>query len=242
MNEKVLIIIPAYNEQEGILNTYNEIIDYNKNNGTNFDVIVINDCSTDSTKRICDENNLPTITLVHNLGIGGAVQTGYKYAYDNGYDIALQFDGDGQHDVSYVKTIIEPIINKEADFVIGSRFIDPSSSEFKSSFSRRLGIKIISKSIQLVTGKKIYDVTSGFRAANRVVIEDFAMSYPTDFPEPITNTELLKKKYYIKEVPVAMNERVGGESSIRSWKSAYFMVNVVLAVFVVGIRRYRNVR
>lgn len=242
MNEKVLIIIPAYNEQDGILNTYNKIIDYNKNNGTNFDVIVINDCSTDNTKKICDENKMPTISLVHNLGIGGAVQTGYKYAYDNGYDIALQFDGDGQHDVSYVKTIIEPIINKEADFVIGSRFIDPSSSEFKSSFSRRLGINIISKSIQLVTGKKIYDVTSGFRAASRMVIKDFAMSYPTDFPEPITNTELLKKKYNIKEVPVAMNERDGGESSIRSWKSAYFMVNVVLAVFVVGIRRYKNVR
>lgn len=235
--EKILIIIPAYNEEESILNTYTEILDYNQNYGTNYDVIVINDCSTDSTKEICIENNIPHISLIHNLGIGGAVQTGYKYAMLHNYDIALQYDGDGQHDVRYVKDIIDPIINDDADIVIGSRFVTEDASEFKSSTARRIGIKIISLAIKLVTRKKIYDVTSGFRAANKKVISEFANEYPVDYPEPITNTELLKRKYRVMEVPVAMRERGGGVSSIRSWKTIYFMINVVLSVLVVGIRR-----
>lgn len=242
MSKKILIIIPAYNEEENILGTYETIASYNKEHGTNYDVIVINDCSSDTTKEICESSNIPVISLIHNLGIGGAVQTGYKYALENNYDIAIQFDGDGQHDVSYVKNIINPIINGEADFVVGSRFIEDDASEFKSSFARRMGINVISLAIKLVTGKKIHDVTSGFRAANRVIIEDFAKSYPIDFPEPVTNTELLKKKYRIKEVAVSMNERTGGVSSIRSWKSAYFMFNVVLAVLIVGMRRFKHGR
>lgn len=182
------------------------------------------------------------IALVHNLGIGGAVQTGYKYAYDNGYDIALQYDGDGQHDVSHIEKIILPIILDEADLVIGSRFIDDTSSEFKSSLARRLGISLLSKEIRLLTGKKIYDVTSGFRAANIEIISDFAQSYPFDFPEPITNMELLKKQYRLKEVAVSMNEREGGVSSIRAWKTVYFMVNVMLSLLIIKIRRYKNAK
>ena len=240
--EKILIIIPAYNEEECILDTYEKIIDYNDKYSTNYDVIVINDCSTDNTLKICNENNIPVISLIHNLGIGGAVQTGYKYAYENNYDIALQYDGDGQHDINYVKTICDPIIRGEADFVIGSRFVESGTSEFQSSSARRLGIKIISNTIKLVTRKRIYDVTSGFRAADRKVIADFAKSYPVDYPETITNTELLKKNYRVKEVPVSMNERMGGVSSINSWKSIYFMINVVLSVLVIGIRRYKNVK
>lgn len=236
--KKILLIIPAYNEEECILKTYQNIVDYNKKNGTNYDVIVINDCSTDKTYSICKENNIPVISLIHNLGIGGAVQTGYKYAYDNNYDIALQYDGDGQHDVSYVNKIILPIINDEADFVIGSRFVDKTSSDFQSSFARRVGIRIISFAIKMVTKHKLYDVTSGFRAANKKVIELFAKEYPVDYPEPITNTELLKKKIKISEVAVSMNEREGGVSSIRSWKNIYYMVNVVLSVIVIGLRRY----
>ena len=194
MKQKILIIIPAYNEEECILTTYQKIVNYNKEYGTNYDVIVINDCSTDRTLNICQENNIPVISLVHNLGIGGAVQTGYKYALENNYDIALQYDGDGQHDINYVKNIIQPIIKGNADFVIGSRFINKESSNFQSSTARRIGIRLISFIIKLVTGKKIFDVTSGFRAANSKVIADFAQSYPIDYPEPITNTELLKKK------------------------------------------------
>ena len=216
MKERILMILPAYNEEDNILKAYNKICEYNNAHKTNYDVIVINDCSTDNTLKICLENKIPVIPLIHNLGIGGAVQTGYKYALENDYDVALQYDGDGQHDVKYVENIIRPILNGEADLVIGSRFIDDSSSEFKSSFARQLGIKVISFFIKFVSGKKIYDVTSGFRAAGRLVIEDFAKSYPIDYPEPITNAELLKKKYEIKEVPVSMNEREGGISSINS--------------------------
>ncbi len=236
---KTLVIIPAYNEEESILNTYKEIIDYNKKYNTHYDVIVINDCSTDKTLEICKTNNIPTISLIHNLGIGGAVQTGYKYALMNDYDIAIQYDGDGQHDVKYIKNIIEPIINDNADFVIGSRFVTKDASEFKSSAARRLGIKLISNIIHLLTKKRIYDVTSGFRAANKKVIQLFANEYPVEYPEPITNMELLKNNLNVFEVPVAMRERDGGVSSIHSWKNAYYMVNVILAILVFGLRRKR---
>ncbi len=237
---KILLIIPAYNEEECILNTYETIIKYNQEHNTNYDVIVINDGSKDATEAICIANQIPHITLVHNLGIGGAVQTGYRYAKDNGYDYAIQYDGDGQHDVSYVETIIQPMIDGEADFVIGSRFIDDSSSDFKSSAARRMGIKLISTFIKLVTGKKVYDTTSGFRAVNKTIIRDFTLSYPTEYPEPITTTELLKKKYILKEVPVRMFEREGGVSSIRAWKTVYYMVNVLLNILLIGGRSYKN--
>ena len=134
VKERVLLIIPAYNEEDCILKTYNTIVDYNKNNSIKYDVIVINDGSTDNTERILIDNNIPHISLIHNLGIGGAVQTGYKYAYNNNYDIAVQFDGDGQHDVNYVKDIINPIIKNQYDFVIGSRYIDKTKSKFKYLF------------------------------------------------------------------------------------------------------------
>ena len=237
MKKKILLIIPAYNEEENILKTYNKVADYNLNNKLKYDVIIINDGSTDNTEAILDENNIPHIKLIHNLGIGGAVQTGYKYAYDNDYDIAVQFDGDGQHDVSYVKNIIDPIISGDADFTIGSRYIDSSSSEFKSTKARQIGIKVISFFIKFVTHKKVYDTTSGFRACNRKVIEYFSRDYPTEYPEPITTTELLKKKFSLAEIPVSMNERESGVSSIRAWKNVYYMLNVCLSIIMVGIRR-----
>ena len=238
-NRKVLLIIPAYNEEKCILNTCNKIIDYNKKNDMNFDIIVINDGSTDNTINILEDNNIPHVNLIHNLGIGGAVQTGYKYAYENYYDFAVQFDGDGQHDVNYVKSIVEPLINNEADMTIGSRFINKDSSNFKSSKSRQFGIKIISFFIKLVSHKKIFDTTSGFRAVNKKIIKEFARSYPIEYPEPITTTELLKKSYRIKEIPVSMNEREVGKSSIHSWKNAYYMINVCLSILLVKIRRYK---
>ena len=237
--EKILIIVPAYNEEENILKTYKSIIDYNKENKTNYDVIIINDCSTDKTKSILEENNIPHINLIHNLGIGGAVQTGYKYAYYNDYDIAVQFDGDGQHDIRYVKKITKPIIEKKADMIIGSRFIE-NIDTFKSSFERRIGIKIISIFIKLVTGKKIYDTTSGFRAVGKDLIYDFSLSYPNEYPEPVTTAEVLKKKYVVDEVSVEMKERTGGTSSISSWKSVYYMLNVCIALVAVKVRRYKR--
>lgn len=231
---KVLLIIPAYNEEANILKTCTDIKKYSKK----FDFIVINDGSKDKTGEICRENKLPCINLVHNLGIGGAVQTGYKYAYENGYDIAVQFDGDGQHEVKYVEDIIKPILEGQADFVIGSRFVS-DLSEFKSTGMRRFGIKVISFFIKLFTGVKIYDTTSGFRAMNKKIIKEFARYYPTEYPEPVSTTELLKKGYQVEEIPVKMKDREGGVSSIRAWKNAYYMLNVILSIFVVSIRRYK---
>lgn len=238
-NKKVLLIIPAYNEEKNILKTYNSIISFNSKNRVNYNVIVINDGSKDNTEKVLVENNIPHITLIHNLGIGGAVQTGYKYAYENNYDIAVQFDGDGQHDVNYVKNIIDPIINGEADFTIGSRYMDKTTSNFKSTVARQIGIKLISIIIKIVTGKRILDTTSGFRACSSKIISEFAKDYPVEYPEPITSTELLKKGYNLKEVPVSMNERTEGESSIKAWKNVYYMVNVYLSIILVGIRRYK---
>ena len=236
---QTILIIPAYNEEANIVNTCNKIIEYNQKNDENYDFIVVNDGSRDRTGELCREHQFPVINLVHNLGIGGAVQTGYKYACENGYDIAVQYDGDGQHDVACVKDIIAPILGGQADFVIGSRFVKKEQDNFKSTLMRRVGIRIISFAIRLVTGKKIYDTTSGFRACGKEIMKKFAQSYPAEYPEPVTTVELLKQKYRVCEEYVKMNEREGGVSSIRAWKTVYYMINVILSIFVVGTRRYQ---
>ena len=233
---RTLIIIPAYNEEKSILNTVNSIIKYNKKNKEKFDFVVINDGSKDKTEEILVNNNLNHIKLINNLGIGGAIQTGYKYAFNHDYDIAVQFDGDGQHDINYVKDIIEPIKKGEANMVIGSRFIDTKKEGFKSSASRRMGIKIISFFIKLFTGKKVYDTTSGFRAVDKDIIQLFSNSYPTEYPEPVSEVTILKRKLKIAEVPVLMHERQGGKSSIHAWKNVYYMINVTIAMFIESIR------
>ena len=234
---RVLLIVPSYNEEENVLENYKRIINYNKKNNTNYDAIIINDGSQDRTEEICINNNIPYISLVNNLGIGGAVQTGYKYALYNDYDIAVQFDGDGQHDIRYVKDIINPIIKGKADMVIGSRFIDKSVSSFQSSKSRRIGISIISFFMKLVTGKKIYDTTSGFRAVNRDLIKLFSSDYPVEYPEPVSSTKILKMGYTVDEVSVSMNERTGGVSSLgKFWKQVYYMINVVLSIILISRR------
>lgn len=210
---------------------------YNKNHSHPLDYIVINDGSKDNTEQILVEHEVPHIKLVHNLGIGGAVQTGYKYAFDNDYDIAIQFDGDGQHDVNYVEDICKPIIEGKANMTIGSRFVEGSTSEFKSTKARQMGIKIISSFIKCFTHEKLYDVTSGFRAIDKGLIKQFALEYPLEYPEPISTTQILKEGKKISEVPVEMNERSGGVSSIRSWKNAYYMINVLLSIMIIGTRR-----
>ena len=235
---KVLLIIPAYNEQENILSTVKKIEDYSKE----IDYIVINDGSTDNTEKILNENKINHIKLVNNLGIGGAVQTGYKYAYENNYDIAIQFDGDGQHDVNYVPNICETIINGQADMCIGTRYLDKTESKFQSTFMRRLGAKIISIFIRIFTGKKITDPTSGFRAVNKNVIEEFSKNYPTEYPEPESTVSLLVNGYRVQEAPVSMNERSGGVSSIRFFKTVDYMIKVVLAIIIdsISFRRRRK--
>ena len=186
---KVLMIIPAYNESKSIVNTVNSIKNTKLKNHT-LDYVVINDGSKDNTKQVCEENNINFIDLPMNLGIGGAVQTGYKYALYNNYDIAIQFDGDGQHDASYIEALVEEI-KKGYDIAIGSRFV-AELSEFKSSAVRRVGINFLSRLIKLCTRKRIYDPTSGFRACNRTIIEEFAREYPTDYPEPDTIVSIIK--------------------------------------------------
>jgi len=231
-NPKVLLIIPAYNEEKNILTVYKNICDYNKKAKTKLDVVFINDGSVDATEKILCENKINHIKLIQNLGIGGAVQTGYKYALYNDYDIAIQFDGDGQHNVNYVEALIKPILEENVDMTIGSRFIDSSSSEFKSSFLRRVGIKLISSCIHFKTRVRIYDTTSGFRASNKNAIAMFAIHYPLEYPEPISSVDVILSGMKIKEVPVSMNERLAGKSSINSWKNIYYMVNVVLSILL----------
>ena len=235
---KILLVIPAYNEQENILSTVKKIEDYSKE----IDYIVINDGSTDNTEKILVENKINHIKLVNNLGIGGAVQTGYKYAYENNYDIAIQFDGDGQHDVNFIPQICEPLINGQADMCIGTRYLDKSASKFQSTFMRRLGANIISTCIRIFTGKKITDPTSGFRAVNKNVIEEFSKIYPTEYPEPESTVSLLVNGYRVQEVPVSMNERTGGVSSIRFFKTVDYMIKVVLAIIIdsISFRRRRK--
>lgn len=228
----ILIIIPAYNEQDNILHTYNELIKYKQKNLLNFDILVINDGSNDKTQEILNTNNIPNLNLCRNLGIGNSVQTGYKYAHKHNYDIAVQFDGDGQHDVAYMPNIIEPIINKEANYVIGSRFIDKTTSKFKSSLARQTGIKILSWLLKVLTGIKLFDITSGFRAVDKNIIKIFSTNYPSEYPEPIAPIKVIKAKYKIIEVPVNMNERTGGKSSINKFKSIYYMLNVTLAMIL----------
>lgn len=231
---KILLIIPAYNEEKSIKKTMDLI------SPTPYDYIVINDGSTDSTSQILAQNNFHHINLLSNLGIGGAVQTGYKYALENNYDIAIQFDADGQHDIYSIEKLIQPIISNKADFTIGSRFIHKNSDNYKSSFLRRIGIRLISNVIFLFSRKRIYDTTSGFRAANKKVIEYFAKNYPKEYPEPISDFELIKLGYKVTEVPAKMHERTAGKSSIHSWKSAYYVINVLLSILAIKVRRNKN--
>ncbi len=230
--KSVLIIIPAYNEEKSILNVVSNIKKVKTNNYL-IDYIIINDGSSDNTKKVCLDNKLNFIDLPSNLGIGGAVQTGYKYAYYKNYDIAIQIDGDNQHNPSYITNLCDEI-NNGYDLVIGSRFVE-NLSKFKSSFLRRVGINFLSNLIKICTGVKVYDVTSGFRACNKDIIEYFANNYPIDYPEPDSLVQVLKQNKKVKEIPVEMNERKTGKSSIRGLKSIYYMIKVSFAIIISNI-------
>ncbi len=237
---KVLVIIPAYNEEENILDVCHNLDNLNKEKEYDLDYIVINDGSIDDTKNILEKNKINHINLVHNLGIGGCVQTGYLYALKNNYDIAIQVDGDNQHDVSYIKDLVMPIINGECSMCIGSRYIS-DLSEFKSTKLRQLGIKFLSLVLKITTKVKIYDMTSGFRAVNKDIIAIFAHDYPNDYPEPETLVTVIKRGYQVKEIPVKMRERLHGKSSITPLKSIYYMLKVSYAMVVRSIleRKHR---
>ena len=226
---KTLLIIPAYNEEENI----EAVVDNLIINYPQYDYVVINDCSTDSTADICRKRGYNFIDLPFNLGIGGGVQTGFQYALKNGYDCAVQLDGDGQHDPAYIADIIKPIEDGEADVAIGSRFI--SHEGFQSSGARRAGIKLLSFLIKLFGGSKVKDVTSGFRAVNRKFIKIYANDYADDYPEP--EAVVAAKMYAGKtvEIPVKMCSRAGGVSSISPLKSVYYMIKVSISILIYRI-------
>ena len=232
---KVLLIIPAYNEEKNIEKVVDNIIQ----NYPQYDYIVINDGSRDSTRDVCKARGYQYLNLSINLGIGGAVQTGYKYAKDKGYEIAVQIDGDGQHDIAYLEKMLPLLENGEADVVIGSRFIDKEG--FQSSLTRRMGIKLLSSLIFICTGKLIKDVTSGFRAVNKRFINIYAQHYPIDYPEPEAIVSAVMHRGKIMECPVVMREREEGQSSINFIKSIYYMIKVSLAIIICrisyGVRR-----
>ena len=230
---KILMIIPAYNEEKNILTTVNSI---KQSKNKNLDYIVINDGSTDRTKEVLIKNNIKFIDLINNQGIGAAVQTGYKYAYYNNYDIAIQFDGDGQHDINYVDKLIYTIEKENYDMAIGSRFIG-NDSEFKSTTTRQIGINILAFLIKILTKQTIKDMTSGYRAVNKKIIKTFVNDYAFEYPEPITNLQIIKKGFKVKEVSVGMKERKFGKSSINFYKSIYYMLSVSINMIIEGIRR-----
>ncbi len=200
-------------------------------------MLVVNDGSKDDTARIARELGVSVLDLPFNLGIGGAVQSGYLYALRNNYDIAVQFDGDGQHVGKEIIKLLHPLEAAEADMVIGSRFLVPS--EYKTPVFRSVGIWIFSLVLSRVMGTSVTDSTSGFRAANRNVIEFFARNYPDDYPEVESLVLLHKAKKRMIEVPVAMQERTGGKSSITPLRSAYYMTKVLIAIFIDLMKKVR---
>lgn len=228
---KSLIIIPAYNEEACIENTVRDIM----KNAPDFDYIVINDCSRDRTQEICQNNHFNHINLPVNLGIGGAVQTGYKYAVAHDYDFAVQVDGDGQHDPRFLQQMLDVMKEKQLDMLIGSRFIDKKG--FQSSSLRRTGIRYFTWLIHLLTGQTITDPTSGLRMINRDIIQIFAKDYPRDYPEPESIVAILKRKKKVQEIPVIMRARAGGVSSISPLNSIYYMIKVTIAILIERIRK-----
>lgn len=230
--KKCLVIIPAYNEEKSILDTVRDLKEY----APEFDYIVVNDCSKDGTVALCKKNQIPFLDLPVNLGIGGAVQTGYHYALENGYQIAVQFDGDGQHDARYLEHMKESLEREKADLLIGSRFIEKKG--FQSSGLRRLGIRYFTILIRMLTGVRITDPTSGMRMAGEQAILIFATHYPKDYPEPESAVAAIRQGLKLVEIPVVMRDRMEGTSSISAGKSIYYMIKVTLAILLERMRRY----
>ena len=227
-----IAIVPALNEEETVGRVIGEIRDFDPG----FDVVVVDDGSTDRTAGVAADRGAHVLRLPFNLGIGGAVQTGYRFAFEQGYDIAVQVDGDGQHDPAQLPAILGPVLSGEADLCVGSRFTGQGA--YRSSFTRRVGIKIFARVVSAIVRQKVTDTTSGFRAVNRRGIALFAADYPHDYPEVEATVMSVKHKLRLKEVPVEMRERGGGASSITALRSVYYMTKVLLAIFVGLFRRY----
>lgn len=232
-NRRVLVIIPAFNEEPNLPGIVGRIRQF-----AGVDVIVINDGSEDATSAVAREAGANVIDLPFNLGIGGAVQTGYLFAYKNNYDVAIQVDADGQHNPEDLLQIIGPVLRGEADMVLGSRYV--AKTGYKTPFARKMGMVVFSAVVSLITRQPLKDTTSGYRAVSKRVIKFFVNNYPTDYPEVEALVLLKKSGFSIKEVPVTMAPREYGRSSITPIRSVYYMIKVLLAIFMNLLRVHKK--
>ena len=233
MRQDVVAIVPAWNEAAAIGGVVDEILAFDPT----IHVVVVDDASDDETAWVAKRHGATVLPLLFNVGIGGAVQTGFRYARDEGYEIAVRLDGDGQHDASELGKLIGPVRAGEADLVIGSRFVDPGGT-YRPPFARRMGIRVFARLVSLLGGQKVTDTTSGFSAMNRAGIELFALEYPHDYPEVEATLVALRSGLRLTQVQVEMRERQAGTSSITFVRSLYYIVKVMLALLVASLRRY----
>ena len=228
---KCLIIVPAYNEEKNIYKVVKDIKYFNPN----VDIVVVNDGSTDDTYFEAKRAGAKVIDLKYNLGIGGAVQTGYIYALNKDYDLSVQIDGDGHHDPRDLEKLIENMKNDKCDMIIGSRFIE--KTDYKPSIFRNAGIKYFSKLVSLLCGRAYYDTTSGYRMVGKKGIRLFAEYYPVDYPEVETIVYACKHGLQVKEVGVNMQARCQGKSSITPLKSVYYMIKVTISTLSAALSK-----
>jgi len=231
--QRVVAIVPAWNESGAIGKVVAEV----KRFDPAIDVVVIDDASTDDTAEVAESHGATVLRLPFNVGIGGAVQTGFRYARDEGYQVAVRLDGDGQHDAAEITKLLEPVEAGEADLVIGSRFVDPGGT-YRPPFARRIGIGVFARLVSFLGGQNVTDTTSGFVALDRVGIELFASEFPHDYPEVEATLVALRSGLRVTQVQVDMRERTTGSSSITFVRSLYYIVKVMLALLVASLRRY----
>jgi hypothetical protein len=236
MNARVVAIVPAYNEEGAIGKLVDEIAEHQPE----LDVVVLDDCSSDETATVAEEHGATVLRLPFNVGIGGAVQTGFRYALEQDYDVAVRLDGDGQHDPSEISKLLGPVERGEANLVIGSRFVDANGT-YRPPLARRLGIRVFAGLVSLLGGQRVTDTTSGFVALDHVGIELFASEYPHDYPEVEATLIALRSGLRLRQVQVDMRERETGASSITFVRSLYYIVKVMLALLVASLRRYPRV-
>jgi glycosyltransferase involved in cell wall biosynthesis len=233
VSPRIVAVVPAYNEAGAIGRVVDEIRDVDPS----IDVVVVDDASTDETASVAESRGATVLRLPFNVGIGGAVQTGFRYALEKGYGVAIRLDGDGQHDASEISKLLEPLERFGADLVIGSRFVDPEGS-YRPPFARRVGIRLFARLVSILGGQRVTDTTSGFLALDRVGIELFAAEYPHDYPEVEATLVALRSGLRLSQVQVEMRERETGASSITFVRSVYYLVKVMLALLVASLRRY----